>query len=222
METMKDFIVSGGVTMVPILMVSVIALGMIFERIYVLSKIKTLDPETLQALIKASGNQNFEEIKNRCQNVNHPLGYILRNVFKDGWITGDILARKVSVEGSREMRLLQRFLPSLGMMGAITPLMGLLGTVLGMIKAFMKIYQMSGDVNPSQLAGGIWEALVTTAAGLIVAIPILMAYHILSGKIDTIMFNTRLYLEDILGRHFGPRNINVMTEERAGDMDYGV
>ena len=222
METIKDFIVSGGVTMVPILMVSVIALGMIFERIYVLSKIKTLDPETLQALIKASENQNFEEIKNRCQNVNHPLGYILRNVFKDGWIAGDILARKVSVEGSREMRLLQRFLPSLGMMGAITPLMGLLGTVLGMIKAFMKIYQMSGDVNPSQLAGGIWEALVTTAAGLIVAIPILMAYHILSGKIDGIMFNTRLYLEDILGRHFGSRNINVMTEERAGDMDYGV
>ena len=87
METIKDFIVSGGVTMVPILMVSVIALGMIFERIYVLSKIKSLAPETLRALIKASENQNFEEIKNQCQNVNHPLGYILRNVFKDGWIS---------------------------------------------------------------------------------------------------------------------------------------
>jgi len=223
MDSIKDFIVSGGFMMYPILIVSVVSLGMIFERIYILSKIKKPTPDSILSLSTAVDKRNVEDIKNHSQRVAHPIGHMLRKIFEDGWKTGSELKRKVSTEGSREMRRLQKHLPSLGMIGTITPLMGLLGTVLGMIKAFLKIYQMSGDVNPAQLAGGIWEALITTAAGLMVAIPVLMAYHMISGKIDGIMFDTRLYLEDVLGRSGGLDHLDFSLQEPVSkEMDYGV
>ncbi|MCX7679405.1 MAG: MotA/TolQ/ExbB proton channel family protein [Spirochaetes bacterium] len=74
----------------------------------------------------------------------------------------------------------------LAIIGNVTPLLGLLGTVTGMIKVFMGIQNMHGQVNPSALAGGIWEALITTAAGLIVAIPTIIAYHFFEDRIDDI------------------------------------
>ena len=77
-------------------------------------------------------------------------------------------------------------LRGLAVIGNIAPLLGLLGTVTGMIRAFMKIQRLGGIVDASVLAGGIWEALITTAAGLSVAIPTLVAYHYFEGRIDNI------------------------------------
>jgi biopolymer transport protein ExbB len=86
--------------------------------------------------------------------------------------------------GDEEIRGLSRYLTALATIGNIAPLLGLLGTVLGMIKAFMVIQQMGGKVNASVLAGGIWEAMLTTALGLAVALPTMVAHSYLVSRVD--------------------------------------
>ncbi len=95
--------------------------------------------------------------------------------------------QELSVVGTRQVREAERGLSWLGLIATITPLLGLTGTVIGMIKAFMVIAS-SASVNPSMLAGGIWEALITTAAGLLVAIPISVWHHYLEKQADDIAF----------------------------------
>ncbi len=107
--------------------------------------------------------------------------------------------RELSVIGTKELRNIEKGLSWLGLITTITPLLGLTGTVTGMIKAFMVIAE-SSYVNPSMLAAGIWEALITTAAGLLVAIPIHIGHHYLEKKADEIAFimkeiTTSLYLK---------------------------
>lgn len=106
--------------------------------------------------------------------------------------------QELSVTGTRQVREIERGLSWLGVIATITPLLGLTGTVIGMIKAFMVIAE-STSVNPSMLAGGIWEALVTTAAGLLVAIPVHVGHHYLEKQADEIAFvlkeiTTSLYM----------------------------
>ncbi len=95
--------------------------------------------------------------------------------------------QELSITGTRQVREIEQGLSWLGLIATITPLLGLTGTVIGMIKAFMVIAQ-SSSVNPSMLAGGIWEALITTAAGLLVAIPIHTGHHYLEKQADEIAF----------------------------------
>lgn len=98
--------------------------------------------------------------------------------------------KELSVIGTRQVRGIERGLSWLGLIATIAPLLGLTGTVTGMIKAFMVIAE-SSSVNPSMLAGGIWEALITTAAGLLVAIPIHIGHHYLEKQCDEIAFVMR-------------------------------
>lgn len=86
----------------------------------------------------------------------------------------------------REMKRLARYLSTLATMGNVAPLLGLLGTVMGMIRAFSVVEEMGGRVNASVLAGGIWEAMLTTAFGLSVAIPLIILHNYLEGKLDAI------------------------------------
>ena len=93
----------------------------------------------------------------------------------------------------REVSSLSRYLSTLAVLGSTAPLLGLLGTVLGMIKAFSVVESMGGIVNASVLAGGIWEAMLTTAFGLLVAIPLIFFHNHLENRLNTI----REYLEDV-------------------------
>jgi len=95
--------------------------------------------------------------------------------------------KELSIIGTRKIREIEKGLSWLGLIATITPLLGLTGTVTGMIKAFMVIAS-STSINPSMLAGGIWEALITTAAGLLVAIPIHIGHHYLEKQADDIAF----------------------------------
>jgi len=95
--------------------------------------------------------------------------------------------QELSVTGTRQIRMIERGLSWLGVIATITPLLGLTGTVIGMIKAFMVIAE-STSVNPSMLASGIWEALITTATGLLVAIPVHVGHHYLEKQADEIAF----------------------------------
>lgn len=115
-------------------------------------------------------------------------------------------------EGSRQRRLLEKNINTVGIISKITPLMGLLGTVIGMIKAFMEIQSQRGMVEPSMLAGGIWEALITTAAGLLVAIPALLIYHYLDGKVESIVEN----MKDIIAMVPGLEEV-LLIGDNGGD-----
>jgi len=126
-----------------------------------------------------------------------PLGDILENRAKpailvpilDG-IKNNCDEKEVSVIGTKQIRLIEKGLSWLALIASIEPLLGLTGTVTGMIKAFIVI-EKSASVNPSMLAGGIWEALITTAAGLLVAIPIHIGHHYLENRADDIAFLLR-------------------------------
>lgn len=107
--------------------------------------------------------------------------------------------KEISITGTRQVREIEKGLSWLGMIGTIAPLLGLTGTVTGMIKAFMVIAESSG-VNPSMLAGGIWEALITTAAGLLVAIPMHIGHHYLEKQADDIAFILKEIAHSIYSR----------------------
>jgi len=106
---------------------------------------------------------------------------------------------------SRHIRGLERGLGSLSLISVISPLLGLTGTVLGMIQAFQVIEAHGSRVDPGMLAGGIWQALITTAAGLLVAIPAHVALHYLEGRMDTIAWQ----LKELLERHLEEKNHGV-------------
>ncbi len=97
--------------------------------------------------------------------------------------------RDVAAIGTRQVRALERGLGSLSLISVISPLLGLTGTVIGMIRAFQVIAGANAAVDPAMLASGIWEALITTAAGLLVAIPVHVAHHYLDARLNEIVFN---------------------------------
>ena len=119
------------------------------------------------------------------------------------------------------MRELERFLPTLALVANVAPLLGLMGTVTGMIKAFQAIQNLGGKVNASVLAGGIWEAMLTTAEGLAVAIPALVAHHMLQGKVHNLVADLQFeagQLFDLLedGGHLAPE------APAPAEADYGA
>jgi len=183
---MFDFVMKGGILMWPILLCSMISVAIILERIYVIyqARIKVLNISSrVKSLLKE--NKPNEAIK-LCESVNDPLSHILAIGIRIRKRTIEEQEKIISRAGSKIIRRLEKNLGYLSMIGNITPLLGLLGTVTGMIKAFMKIQELGGKVDASVLAGGIWEALITTAAGLAIAIPTLVAHHYFEGKIDNI------------------------------------
>ena len=172
----------------PILLCSVVAVGIIVERFWTLSK-GTVAPKGLagqvQRLVEAQqlNNQNTLAIKKSS-----PLGRILAAALENMHSTHDVMKEAVEEAGRHVVHDLERYLNTLGTIAAITPLLGLLGTVIGMIKVFASITAF-GVGDPTVLAGGISEALITTAAGLSVGIPSLMFYRYFRGRVNELTVN---------------------------------
>ncbi|MBN2372303.1 MotA/TolQ/ExbB proton channel family protein [bacterium] len=186
---MIAFLIKGGPICIPILLCSVIALALICERLYRFHKARLKDPMFLDSVKEMIKEGKIEEALSLCRKSGSPIGNILatgiEKCCRDG--CGKNLAdieKLLSHAGQQELRELDRYLPTLATIANIAPLLGLFGTVTGMIKAFMVIQEMGGAVNASVLAGGIWEALLTTALGLAVALPTVVAYNYLVGKVD--------------------------------------
>lgn len=131
-------------------------------------------------------NEEADEALRLCENTSGPIAHILAIGIRIRKRSIEKQEKMISRAGSKIIRQLEKNLRGLAIIGNITPLLGLLGTVTGMIKAFIKIQELGGRVDASVLAGGIWEALITTAAGLSIAIPTLVAYHYLEGRVDNI------------------------------------
>jgi len=195
-----NVIQEGGVIMYPIIFCSIMALGISIERSYHLRRNRVIDPEFLEKMKPYWARQEIGKAIAVCKR--HDVA--MSRVLKAGLLRMDygILEIEKAVEGAgqHEASLLTSNLRMLGAVANITPMLGLLGTVFGMIRAF-NVIALSGSGNPHLVAGGISEALVTTAAGLVVGIPTLILYHFFRGKVDRFVFEMEEIVIGMLEEH---------------------
>jgi len=183
---MFELIKSGGWLMVPIIICSVIAMAIIAERLWALRKHK-IAPKHLVAQIYSLRKKNQLDM-NAIQSLkdNSPLGKVLASGLVSMNHSREVMKESIEESGRHVVHEMEKYLNTLGTIANISPLLGLLGTVVGMIKVFTVITSQ-GVGNPSVLAGGISEALITTAAGLSVAIPTLIAARHFRRHIDELV-----------------------------------
>jgi biopolymer transport protein ExbB len=180
---MLEIVQAGGWLMWPIIGCSVVAVAIILERLWTLQEKRVL-PASVANHVWELLQQDQLDVK-QIQEVHQssPIGQVLAAGLAYRHASRDVLKEVVEDTGRHVVHDLERYLSPLGTIAAISPLLGLLGTVSGMIRSFTAI-TANGVPNPAVLAGGISEALVATAAGLTVAIPALIAYRYLRGRVD--------------------------------------
>lgn len=183
---MLELVQSGGWLMFPIILCSVVALAITGERFWAL-QMQRICPESLVPKIWQWTKDDQISAKQLAYLRNgSPLGRVLAAGLVNLHQSREIMKDSIEDSGRHVVAELERYMNTLGTIAAITPLLGLLGTVIGMIKVFAAI-TVVGVGNPAVLAGGISEALITTAAGLSVAIPTLMFYRFFRGRIDLLI-----------------------------------
>lgn len=187
----------------PIILCSIAALAIIIERFWSLQKKKILPPELVPQVWTLFRENKLEEPVLRRLKSSSPLGCILAAGLANHKHGRDVMKECIEESGRAVVHDLERFLNTLGTIAMITPLLGLLGTVFGMIDVFNALVK-HGTGDPSVLAGGISVALITTAAGLTVAIPALMFHRYFEGLVDEYVVSMEaeaLKLIDILHGH---------------------
>lgn len=174
--------------MLPIILCSIAAMAIIAERFWSLQKKKILPPELVAQVWKLYRESKLDEITLRRLKTSSPLGCVLAAGLANRMHGREVMKECIEEAGRQVVHDLDRFLNSLGTIASIAPLLGLLGTVLGMIQVFSAIVTY-GVGNPGVLAGGISVALITTAAGLIVAIPSLAFHRYFVRLVDEYVVN---------------------------------
>ncbi|MCP4492963.1 MAG: MotA/TolQ/ExbB proton channel family protein [Gammaproteobacteria bacterium] len=183
---MYELVQAGGWLMIPILLCSVIALAIVSERLWTLRQKKVIPAKLIPGIWKLLNNDALTERHIEQIEKGSPLGRVLAAGLLNRHLSRDMVRESIEETGRFVVHEMERFLNTLGTISTITPLLGLLGTVIGMIKVFTAIKTI-GVGDPGQLAGGISEALITTAAGLTVAIPSLIFHRHLKRKIDELV-----------------------------------
>ena len=183
---MFELLKAGGILMVPIVACSILALAIILERFWTLRPSRVAPPQTINELWRWIKKKELNGRKLKALQGSSPLGRILAGGLINAKHGREIMKESIEHEASQVIHDLERFLNPLGTVATITPLLGLLGTVIGMIKVFAEI-QLAGVGNAGNLAGGISEALITTAAGLCVGIPALMFYRMFLRRVESLV-----------------------------------
>jgi biopolymer transport protein ExbB len=181
-----DILMQGGWLMVPIIACSIISLAIIGERFWSLSSKKINPSQLVSSVWKLHKANQLDKSRVQSLSVSSPLGRVLAAGIMNQSHGREIMKESVEEAGRQVVHELEKYLNTLGTIASITPLLGLLGTVIGMIKVFAAIMEF-GVGDPSVLAGGISQALITTAAGLTVAIPTLMFYRYFRGRVDELV-----------------------------------
>jgi biopolymer transport protein ExbB len=189
---MLEIFYKGGPLMYPILLCSMIAWAIFFDRLWSYHKIQkqlqslTIDVERLYR------SDRLDEALELCQKRQTPLSRLFLAALRQAGSSRGHIKTMVEEVSGREVASLERYLGLLGTIATITPLLGLLGTVLGMIRAFTVI-ATEGVGTPATLGGGISEALITTAAGLSVAVPVILLHKYLSSRVDRLTLDLEEY-----------------------------
>jgi biopolymer transport protein ExbB len=183
---MYDFVVKGGVLMIPIALCSIIALAIFLERLWSLRRSRVIPRDFLIEIEDLIRREKIPEAITRCRKDGSSMANIILAGIRNFGKRREIVKEGIEEIGRREAATLERYINVVGTIADIAPLLGLLGTVFGMIRAF-NVISIQGVGNPSSLAGGISEALITTAAGLVVAIPTFVLYRFLANKADALI-----------------------------------
>ncbi len=180
---MYQFVMKGGYLMYPIMFCSVLTLAIFFERLFALRRSRVIPDKFIIEVSDLVRQARMEDALTQCRLNNSSIARVLMAGISRHNKSRQQVKEAIEDVGRLEAATLERFLTILGTIAGIAPLLGLLGTVTGMIKAFTVISN-AGIGNPQMLAGGISEALITTAAGLTVAIPAFVFYKFLRSRVD--------------------------------------
>ena len=183
---MWEIVRAGGPFMWPIILCSIIAVAIVLERLWTLQQRRVIPPELTRRIWQLLEGGQINDKVIAALEANSPLGKILASGLQNRHRPRAVMMERLEDAGRHVAHELDRYLNTLGTIAGVSPLLGLLGTVTGIIKAFNAIYS-GGLGDPRSLSGGISEALLTTAAGLCVAIPAYVAYRYLRGRVDTIV-----------------------------------
>ena len=183
---MLEILMQGGWLMLPILMCSVVALAIIAERFWALNSEKIIPEKTLSSVWQLYKAGQLDKSRVQTLSLSSPLGKILASGINNQVHGREVMKESIEESGRQVIHELERYLNTLGTIASITPLLGLLGTVVGMITVFEDI-TLSGVGDPTILAGGISQALITTATGLSVGIPSLMFFRYFRGRVDELV-----------------------------------
>jgi biopolymer transport protein ExbB len=183
---MYELVKAGGLLMFPIILCSIVAMAIVIERLWVLRSRRVLPENLVAQMWQMHRNNQLTSSHINTVKKGSALGRILVAGLVNRAHSREVMKEAIEEVGRQVVHELERYLNTLGTIASITPLLGLLGTVIGMIKVFSAIVT-AGVGNPGVLASGISEALITTAAGLSVAIPTLMFYRYFSGKVEKLV-----------------------------------
>ncbi|WKD51341.1 MotA/TolQ/ExbB proton channel family protein [Microbulbifer spongiae] len=183
---MLEIIKSGGWLMLPILLCSVAVIAICIERLWTLHPQRIVPPTLLSEVWGWLKNNPVQAEQLKALRDSSPLGRIFASGLSSSRYGREVMKDSIEETANQVVHELERYLGVLGTIAAVAPLIGLLGTVIGMIQVFTAI-MLEGTGNAGVLAGGISQALITTAAGLTVAIPALMAHRYFQRRVDSIV-----------------------------------
>lgn len=187
MTEVFEFLMKGGWLMVPIGLCSVVALAVFLERLWTLQANKVMPSRFIEVVTKLLRDQKFDQAEGMCNGNDSHIAAVLEAGIRYAGRDRHVIKEVMEEVGQREVFYMERFVGVLGSIATIAPLLGLLGTVTGMISVFQRVVNETSTgavADAGSLAAGIWEALITTAAGLSVAIPAFLAYRYIESRID--------------------------------------
>jgi len=198
---MLDLVVKGGPVMYPIILCSIIAMAIVIERAYHLYRAKIDTRKFMDEIANVLRRNKIMEAIEVCDKTPGPIAHILRaGILKHDRPKQEI-KEAIEEAGLYEVPRMEKNLTALATIAHISPLLGLLGTVVGMVGCFQVIQQKSTSLNPvspGDLAGGIWAALITTVAGLAVAIPVYVAYNYLVSRVNHLVIDMERSATDLI------------------------
>lgn len=197
MDLLTMFI-KGGFVMWPILACSVVAVAIIIEKFIVLKKSKQNIPAFVVKVRNYLKRKDVVGAIGLCMEERTPISNIVKKALKKHRHGHQRVVEAIESAGRLEINKLEKGLSTLATIAGAAPMLGFLGTVTGMIGAFMRVQELQGAAGPADLAGGIWEALLTTAFGLFVGIAVLAVYNYLHSTIQKIVVDMEVVVTDIL------------------------
>ncbi len=198
-DAVANLLQKGGVIMYVLLLMSITSLTIILLKLVQFWRLGA----SRSGLMELVASGSTHEIRRRLAHARHPAARVVEIALDTGHLPRELQEAEIERVGSVEIRSLETYIRSLEVVANLSPLVGLLGTVIGMIKAFGQLEEAGARVDPSQLAGGIWEALLTTAFGLIVAIPALGSVHYLERKVEGV----RALMRDVAARVIASQSV---------------
>lgn len=223
-QSVWDFIVKGGPMMIPIVACSLIAAAVTAERLLSLRRQSVIPPDFLPGLKKqlgdGNGGGNRQKALAYCTNHKAPVAAVFAAGIKRLDESVEVLERHIQEAGERLVMSLRKYLRILSVIASISPLMGLLGTIFGMIKAFQTVATSAEALGKTEkLATGIYEAMITTAGGLLVCIPVVICYNYISARIERLVVDIDQMTVDFVEQYAGNGNGAAATGNLNPDAD---